>query len=147
MPTASRRQQRIEAVLERLSAIRIEDGYSCDAGLKVFYAEQPALGPDDPESVICVVPQDTQIQANRMEILPLEIQVIVKPDLDDPYLAAEAVLGDVAQAMELADRSLGGLVKWMEIGQARLLPRPDGSTVTGMVQTYELHYLREWGTP
>lgn len=145
--TSSRRQAVLEAVVARLQAIEVANGYATDAGQTVFLGEAPALGPDDPPVAIAVVARDTQPAPNRFEVLPIEIQAIAKADLNQPYMAAETVFSDVARAMELTDRTLGGLVKDIEIGPTRLLPRDDGSTAVGTSIVYELSYVRVWGTP
>lgn len=143
----SRRQRRLEALVARLQVIQTSGGFQTDAGAAVFLGDTPNLGPDDPDSALVVVPGDTQPGANRMEVLPVEIQGVAKADLDRPYLAVEAMLSDVAESIELEDRTLGGLIKSMELGAARALPREDGSTVVGVGQTYLLSYIREWGAP
>lgn len=143
----SRRQSILEALAARLQAIEINSGFQTNAGRLVFLGEAPALGPDDADEAVAIVPFDTVAEPNRMELLPVEIQGVAKASLEAPHIAAEAVLADVATAIELADRTLGGLVKTMDVNITRTLPREDGSTTVGFGVTYFLRYVREWGKP
>lgn len=143
----TRRQAILEALVARVQAIAVSHGFNTDAGLTVFLGDAPQLGPDDPPAAIAVVPRETRPQSERMEMLPIEIQALAKADLEQPYLAAEAILSDIVTAVELEDRTLGGLVKFMEIGPTRLLPREPGSTTVGTAILYELMYVRVYGTP
>lgn len=145
MPT--RRQQILAAVIARLTVIEMANGFQTDAGATVTLGDVVALGPDDPVTVIGVVAEDTQPLRDRMELLPVDLQAITRADLEQPYVQAEIVIADIAQAMELADRTLGGLVKEMEVGATRLLPREPGSTTVGVAVRYELTYVRVWGAP
>src|SRR5574341_1196761 len=111
---ASRRQQILEAFLTLVQVIRTANGFATDAGLTVFLGETPTLGPDDPDTAIAIVVGEeapTYQGENVFIALPVGIQALAKPDLDQPWLAAEAVLGDIKKAVELADRTLGGLVR------------------------------------
>lgn len=132
---------------ERVGKVKKADGYQTDAGLAVFVGETPQLGPDDPSEAIAVVPLDAEPLPNRMEIWPIEFQALVKADVNQPYLAAVAILDDIVKAVELDDRTLGGLVKQIEIGTQRTLPREPGSAVVGVVQLYRLSRTRVWGLP
>lgn len=143
----SLRQQRLEAIKDRLAVIEVNSGFQTNAGRLVFLGEVPALGTDDPDVALAILPLDVQVGPNRFMVWPVEIQGLAKADLEEPWVAAEAALADVAQAFELEDRTLGGLVKSMEVGPTRTLPREDGSTVVGFAQQYLLTYVREWGAP
>ena len=143
----TRRQAILEALVARVQAIAVSHGFNTDAGLTVFLGDAPQLGSDDPPVAIAVVPRETRIQSERMEILPVEIQALAKADIDQPYVAAEAMLSDIVTAVELEDRTLGGLVKFMELGSTRLLPREPGSTTVGTAILYELIYVRVFGIP
>jgi hypothetical protein len=107
------------------------------------------LGADDPDTAIAIVVQDTAPQyqgENVFEVLPVEIQALAKADLDEPWIAAEEILSRCITAIELTDRTLGGLVKRMiEIGPTRTLPREEGSTTVGIAITYRAPYSRRWG--
>lgn len=143
----SLRQQRLEAAMVLLQAIEQPNGYQTNAGRAVFLGEAPALGEDDPDVALAIVPGDTQLRPHRMVDWPIEIQGVAKATLEQPWVAAEAALADIATAVEGADRTLGGLVKHIEVGATRTLAREDGSTTVGFAQTYVLTYVREWGAP
>lgn len=147
MPS-SIRQQILEAFGALLQAIDVNNGFQSNAGRVVYLGEAPGLGePTDPEVALAIVVYDTVPQPNRFEVLPLEVLGVAKADLEAPYLAAETVLADVCQAIEGADLTLGGLIKRMDVGVTRALPREDGSTTVGFGQTYLLTRVREWGKP
>jgi hypothetical protein len=76
------------------------------------------------------------------------VAALAKADLDDPYLAVEAVLGDIKRAIELEDRSLGGLVdQRFERGRTRPFEREEGSTAVGVIVPYIVPYYESWGAP
>lgn len=140
------RQRALEAIVVLMQTIQVANQFQTDAGHAVFLGETPQLGEDDPTTAIAVVPQETRPGAHRFEVLAVEIQAVAKAALEQPYLAAETALSDIVQAMEGPDRTIGGLVKWVEIGATRLLPREPGSTTVGVGQIYELTFVRQWGT-
>lgn len=148
---ASKRREIIEAIVARLEAITTAGGFNTDAGALVFLNEAPALGEDDPDEAIAVMVGEDEVgfQGEHMMInLPIDVQAIAKASIDDPYLAAEAVLQDVKTAMELADRTLGGLVKRQFLRRStRTLEREPGSTYVGVVITYVVPYTEQWGRP
>lgn len=149
--SASKRQRILEIVLQRLQAIRVEDDFQTDAGQQVFLGETPKLGPHDPDVAVAVVVQDDQpgYQGENILIgLPLEIQAIAKATPDLSYAAAEAVLADIKKAIELEDRSLGGLVpRTFRRGPTHSVERAEGSTEVGVGITYLFPYLEIWGEP
>lgn len=148
---ASTREQILEVVLARLRAIAQVDGFSTNAGAAVYLGEAPALGPDDRDVAIVIGIGDDAVRYQGEQLyldLPLEIGALAKADLSAPYLAAEAVLADIKRAMELTDRTLGGLVKrQMERSPTRTLPREPGSTAVGVAITYVCPYTEVWGNP
>lgn len=148
---ASRRRKILEAIKTRLGAIRVSSGFATDAGLMVFLNEAPALGPDDPSTAIVIlVGVDTPMwQGETMLLrLPLEIQAIAKADIDAPWLAVEDVLGDIKKAVELADRTLGGLVRrQIDRGPTQTLQREPGSEYVGLSILYTAPYKEAWGSP
>jgi hypothetical protein len=148
---ASVRQRIIEAFLTRVLAIATADGFDTDAGRTVFLGEAPQLGESDPSEAIALVVGDDQVKyqgVNLLIALPISIQALAKADLEQPWLAAEAVLGDIKRAVELADRTLGGLVqRQFERGTTRALPRVPGSTTVGIVIEYQAPYVEAWGNP
>lgn len=147
----SKRQQILTTLLERLQEIRISDCFQTGAGHAVFLGELPALGPDDPEVAIVLVPQEDEPRYQGVKVfltLPIQIQAIAKADINQPYLAAEAVLSDIKTAVELEDRTLGGLViRQIERGPTALLDREPGSETVGVAITYRAPYEEIWGRP
>lgn len=159
----SRRQRILEAFVARLRAIRKVDGFDTDAGLHVHLAEAPAFGPDDPETVIAVVIGDDAPRFQMEKVLnhlPLEVQVLAdvsRPeDMEKPWLAIEAVLGDVKRAVELADRrfhveidgkTIPLLTSELLRGPTRTLPRETGTTVVGAGIAYFAPFAEVWGRP
>jgi hypothetical protein len=148
---STRRQLILEALKARVEAIRIAAGFATDAGLSVFLGERPALGPDDPETAIAIVAFDDVVRAQGNKLfmaIPVGICAIAKADLDAPWVAIEAVLGDIKTAIELSDRTLGDLLRAnFERGSTRTLDRETGSTTVGAMVTYELQYSETWGRP
>lgn len=149
--TASNRQQILEAFLARLERITQTHEFQTDAGKAVFLGATPTLGPDDPDTAIAIVVREDQPGyqgENVFILLPIDIQALAKADLDNPYLAVEAILADIKRAVELPDRTLGELVK-RQIRRAttRTLERQDGSTVVGVAITYACPYTEVWGNP
>jgi hypothetical protein len=147
----SNRQELLAALVGRLSAITIAGGFSTDAGLTLFLGDVPALGPDDPDSVLAVVVGDDNPKwqgQNLLIGLPVHVAMIAKADLDDAWLTIEAMLADVKRAVELEDRTLGKRTKGpIERGTTRTMPREPGSTTVGTMITYWLPYTEVWGNP
>jgi len=148
---ASRRRLILEALKARVEEITVEHGFETDAGLTVFLGETPALGPDDSTTAIAIVigEEDPRYQGAKFLIrLPLAIQAIARADLDQPWLAVEDVIGDIKRAVELEDRTLGGLVKSdLERGSVQALEREPGSTTVGAEVVYFAIYSEGWGIP
>lgn len=144
------RRQIIEAVRDRLQAIRPDDGYETDAGARVFVGVEPELGPDDPINAIVIVVGDSVPQMQNgaglvQEPLPLEIQALTRTDVEDPLLASETLLHDCQRAIE-GDLTLGGLVKSkLRLGPTRVVPREPGMTTVGVSVTYTAGWLRQLG--
>lgn len=150
----ARRHRILQAITDRLTAIRRSSGFRTDAGCEVHVHEVPVFGPTDSRTaLIAVVVQDDEIgwQAEHLVIgLPVEVQAIVKVDnLDrDAWQRAEAVLADIKEAMELTDRRLGGLIKpELRRGPTRVLPREPGTLWMGLGVRYEMTYAEVWGGP
>ena len=148
---ATKRRLILEGFKARLEAIQRADGFTTDAGATVFLNEAPALGPDDPDvAIVILVGVDIQTYQGEhiMLQLPLRIQAIAKADLDEPWLAVEDVLGDIKTAVELEDRTLGGLVKrQIERRETETLERESGSAYVGAGITYLVPYTERWGHP
>jgi hypothetical protein len=151
IPPTSKRQRILEALRERVSAITVPNGYVTEAGRHVFLAEAPPFGPADPPTAICLVVGDdtTTYQGEKISILlPVEIVALANAELDAPWEALEAVLADVKRAVELPERTLGGLViRHLVRGSTRTLEREPGTSVVGAAVTYVCHYTEVWGKP
>jgi len=147
----TRRQLLLLEFVERVSQIRTANGFLTDAGATVFFGEQVVLGEDDPDVVVAVVVRDDIVGyqgENVVTTLPIEVQVIAKSNINKPWLITEQVLGDVKAAVELEDRTLGGLVPRKILrSTTRTLPREPGSETVGIGITYVAPMLEAWGRP
>jgi hypothetical protein len=148
---STRRYAILAALKARVEQITRSRRFETDAGLSVFLGERPMLGPDDPETAIAIVVFDDVLKAQGTKlfmVLPVGICAIAKADLDESWAAIEAVLGDIKTAVELEDRTLGGLLRGpFERGQTRTIDRETGTTTVGVMVTYELQYSETWGAP
>lgn len=151
---ASKRRDILAALLERLEAIAVDDGFNTDAGARVSLNEVPRFGPDDPDEAIVVVVNEDEASYQGEHImlrLPIDIQAMAKADPSDAtsaYLTAENILEDVKKAVELPDRTLDGLVKrQIERGSTRTMEREPGSPHVGVAITYTIPYTEQWGRP
>lgn len=149
--TPSRRRLILEALLARLQVIEVANDYATDAGQHVYLGVTPALGIDDEDVAIALVVGDEEPRYQGVSLLialPVEIQALAKADLDEPWVAVEDVIADIKRAVELEDRTLGGLVKrQIERGSVTTLERPDGGTTVGASVTYLCPYAENWGAP
>lgn len=148
----STRQAILTELLNRVSAIRVANGYATDAGATVLFGEAPMLGPDDPTSAIALVVGDDQIDPTSslgddiLTLLPVEIAAIAKADVANPWVTVEAVIADIKRAVETADRGLGGLLtRGLQRGRTRSLDREPGATSIGAAIPYSATYLDAWG--
>lgn len=146
------RQQIVAEMKSRLQAIRTNRGFQTDAGLALYLGGEPALGPSDPDVVIAmVIPEDALIyqQANHAIRLPFEIRALAKVDIEEPWLAVEAVLADIKKAIELEDRRLHDLLlaPGLQRGTTRTVEREPGSLTVGAVINYAAPHIENWGAP
>src|SRR5688572_28477953 len=145
------RQLIIEALRDRLKVIEVANGFTTDAGRALFVGETPELGDTDPDAAIAMVIREDQITyqgVNLMVMLSISIQALVKVELDQPYLLIEAMLGDIKRAVELEDRTLGGLVKrQIQRSITRTMEREPGSTTAGVSILYVCPYTEVFGDP
>jgi hypothetical protein len=154
---ATKRQRILEALQERLEVITIENGYETDLGLHILLGELPTFGPDDPKQVIAILPREDQPSAalNKIPIRwPIDIAVLLSPDLSAPWRLVEAGLGDVKKAVELEERTLGGLLTGgqnnpggLMRGSTETYPRTSGSEMVGALITYVMPYVEVFGSP
>jgi hypothetical protein len=147
----SNRQEILEVLQARLAAIQIANGFQTDAGLHVFTHETPDLGPDDPEQAVAMVVGEDEpfFQGEQVFLkMPVEMQAVVKADLDTPYVTVEAILADIKKAIELPDRTLGKRIRHqIERQSTRTLLREPGSETVGVGITYVCPYTEVWGNP
>lgn len=147
----SQRRDILEAVLARLGTILTSNGFATDAGGTLFLGAVPELGPDDPSVAVAIIVGDDAVtfQGENMFIaLPLHIAAVAKADLDEPWIAVEDVLSDIKKAIELTDRTLGGLVQRQLLrGTTRTVPRDPGSLTVGVAVEYRAPYREAWGNP
>jgi hypothetical protein len=66
-----------------------------------------------------------------------------------PALLVEDVLADIQRALELEDRTLGGLInaQEFEVGPTRVFGRDSASDVVAASQTYSFYVQRAFGAP
>lgn len=147
----SKRQQIIQAFVTRLGAIEARDGFNTDAGLTVYVNERPTFGPDDPCEAIALVVGDDEVGYHGEHLwvrLPIEIHALATAEMAEPWKTIERVLADIKKAVELSDRTLGGLVpRMIERESTVTLEREEGSTSVGVAVTYVAPYKELWGTP
>jgi hypothetical protein len=148
------RKRILREVIARVSAITTENGFATDAGRTVLIGVLPKLGEGDPDAVIAVVPQDQATEFTQMHVAgdwPIDIVAVANAsgNRDDPWLLVEDVLADVQRAMELDDRTLGGLMNAREftVGPARTFGRESASEIVAVSQTYGFYVQRAFGSP
>ncbi len=138
---------------DQLATIRIANGFQTDAGQKVFAGEAPELGESDPEAAMALLLEDEETLWQRggtaaIVKLPFTISAIAKADLEAPWRTVEQVLSDVRKAVEIEDRTLGGILNnALERTGIRTLKREAGSTTVGVAVTYTATFKEGWGTP
>lgn len=145
------RRAALTTLRTRLRGITKLAGYNTDVGKLVFLAEEPVLGPDDPEAALAIVvgTDEPGFQGEHVVVrLPVEVQAVVKVAASDPWMTIEAILEDVYKAVE-TDHNLGGalLARGLERGSTRPLDREPGSEYVGAGVEYRLLYKQLWGTP
>lgn len=143
------RRQVLEAMVVRLEAIQIANGFQTDAGKAVYFGESPQLGEDDdPEGAIALVPLEGSVRyqaENIVVTLPVEAQALVTADLSNPYVAAEVILEDIVKGMELDDRTFNKLLKWdMKREGYRTLKREPGGKTVGCAVAYSVEFVNGW---
>lgn len=150
------RQEIIAEVRSRLGAISVVGGFQTDAGVLVLVGQAPSFGPDDPTAVISISISDDEsfYQGEKVTVvLPLEVHALVKADLADPYLAAEAVIADIKKAVEkpggVSDHDLGGLAvpRGLARGVTKAALREPGSEYVAARVEYRITYAEMWGNP
>jgi len=146
------RREAINAFKDRLQQITIANGYLTNAGAhKIAVGEAYQLGQNDPPIALSMVILDEDHQPIRQDLkisfdLPIDVIVLVKPDLDDVIGSIEDGIADVKKAVERGDRQFDGLLTGrLRRGQVRTLPRESGSSVCGAIITYRLPISEAYG--
>ncbi len=153
----SRRQRILEALKARVERITIANGFQTDLGKNVLLGELPTFGPDDPKQVLAILPREDQVGDHLSNIpimLPVDIAALVAPEIHHAGTIVEQALSDIKKAVELEDRSLGGLltggrnnVAGLVRGTTEPFDRRSGSDVVGVLITYGCKYAEAWGDP
>lgn len=148
----SKRQRILEACKARLSVVETPPYYAGFDEILVLLGEVTELGPDDPPAAISIVAGEDSVtrQGNKFLLtLPIELQAIVRVDIEEPHAQGESLLAGIKRAFELADRTLNGLVTSDSIQRlsTRVLPRESGMTTVGVGVTYTVDYEETWGAP
>lgn len=153
MVADSTRKQILQVVLARLARISRVNGFATDAGQSVIVGEI-AIGPDDVDTAIAVVPGETGPLSQRQlhkaaETLPVQVAALARvsgwDDYANAWMRAEDVLSDIKAAIEQSDRELGGLAIDIVRGPVLTLERGEGQTTIGCAVTYEITYATAWG--
>jgi hypothetical protein len=127
----------------RLETITQANGFNTNAGEQIAVGEAYNLGPDDPDIALAMIVNDEDMLAPQGDVkraihLPIDVVVLVKPDLDDVIGSIELAIDDVRIAVE-SDRTLGNvLINTLRLGPIRTLPRESGSSVAGAILPYSL---------
>lgn len=153
----SKRAEILDALIQRVTAIRVADGFTTDAGDNVYLGETPELSGADEVSAVAIVPQDdTLTPAGSVAFMiewPIEIQALigVDPPTVESWATLEGLLGDIKRAIELSsdsEHNLDGLVhKAFTRGSTRTLERETGTRTFGLSITYTFTLKEGWGTP
>lgn len=150
------RKRILAEVKARLEQVTTELGFNTDAGKFIFLNVRPNLGPDNPDAVIAIVPQDESPVLLTAQTIggdwPIEVIAIANAseNRDEPWLIVEDVLADIRRAIELEDRTFGGALVSpfdMEVGIARTFGRESASESVAVSQTYTFRTQRVWGHP
>ncbi len=145
------RRDAITAFKARLATILKANGFHTDAGAVIAVGEAYQLAKDDPDVALAIVVLDEMLLPPRGDLkismhLPIEVIVLVKPDLDDVIGSIEDGIEDVKRAIELGDRQFGGLLdNTIRRGSIRTLPRESGSQTCGAIVPYTLPMSEAYG--
>jgi len=150
------RQRIVETIETRLQAIH-GDEFQTNAGHRVFLGVDAELSteddldhPEDSAAIqISVGDDEPDHHMERVQrTMPVVISSVALATYRKPWAAIEATLADIQRAMELEDRTLGGLVPSdIDEGLIRTRERESGSEVVGSEITYTVIYSHQWGQP
>lgn len=149
---ASTRYQLAQALLARLAQITVDNGFNSDAGRRVFFGVVPMLGSGDPAEAIALFFDDERAERSQtmrvLSDLQIGIAVVAKISDAEPGLRVEELVEDVKRAIELEDRTLGGLLTtYLERAGTNVFERDMGGEQIGLVVTYRAPVAESWGAP
>jgi len=151
MGEPSRRRRIADALQARLTAITQANGFVTDAGLELSLGFIPDLGPDDRPSALCLLFEDdtlTYSGEKKAIQLPIEVCAVASTALDNPLATLEDLRGDVLRAIELPDRSFGGLLAPdLRYETTRSYERRPGDTYIAIGVRFLARYNERWGAP
>ena len=147
--------QIVEAIRDRLYAIRREDGYNTDAGYCVELGVRQ-INPDEVDRgpIVTVYElQDAPVteDANFCQQMPIELTVnveaLVRFGQDSKAEALAYLWQDIVRSVFLADTTLGGIALSVRRGAREYVyPSPGGETVA-VTQAVLILYLETYGDP
>lgn len=151
MAGTSKRQLVLEAFKRRLEAIKDADGFFTNAGDYVSLWERKVFGTADPDEWLVVIPGEDSIGMQQVKVVS-NLQVViglgVKATLEEPWARIEQLLMDVKKAMELEDRTLGGLLtNRLQRGSTQPFVREPGSKRLAASIVYIAPIAEVWGEP
>ena len=162
LPT-SKRQAALADLVTRLEKIQVTKGYNSDVGLSIFQGETPRGGEDDPTSALAIIIADDSPTVEDQRITSeaaFEVHALVRVGTAQPLVAAEAIIADIKEAVELTEdantRTLGVIgdapsqspattPKGLRRGVTRALRREEGSEYVGAVVEYVATFEEQWG--
>lgn len=152
---ATRRKSVLAALVTRLAAIQIANGFATDAGKTLVVGTTPAFGEDDPKQAIAILVGDDSTTWQQRGLacsnkVPYLICALSDADVANAWMTIEDLIGDIKRAIEVEDRTLGGLLTTdgpLERGPTAAFPREPGSTTVGAYVTYFAGLKEGWGTP
>lgn len=145
------REKVIVAFRDRLRKIARTNGFVTNAGRTILIGSVAQLGPDDPTEAIALTVDNDEVKRTGEHVLcrvPFTFSAVVRIDQEDCWIKVERILGDIKRAIELPDRTLGGLIRdKFERGNTNTSPRETGSMVVSAEVTYWAWLPERWGEP
>ena len=151
----SKAKQLAQAIYERVSTIRVANGYNTDIGLKVFRGRRTADEKDVPMSFIVEGDDEVlQQQTNEVRVaIPFAIEGHTACDPDNPNDAVHDIVADLKRAIFGGDRTFGGLVRSNNGGQPlqymgrTIGEREDGAKVVGAAILFKAEIMENLSNP
>lgn len=148
----TRAQQIVEALRDRLYAIKASDGFNTTPTVLPI-GTQPALSEHfETDYVISLFeqpdqPADEQTCGDAIVSLQVVIEGAAKfCDLDE-YATLNMLWQDIAKAVFLSDASIGGLALAITRGPKGFVYSQAGEGITGIRQVVNVQYLETYGNP